>query len=187
MKQKKIISLPTNQSKIYRQILAFMNFLLNLTPQEQDVLAEIIRLDDEYEVLSVDKRAKFILSTEMRKEMRLKIGVGEKQFNILLGKLKKKTLFGTPLLDDKGVLHPELKFKPDSDGFKFEVNFVMTAVKPVQESLMTPKDLGPVTTEKVIEELQKLNTPPQEYKYDAAKAPIIEEETFEFSLTPPND
>ena len=47
MKQKKIISLPTNPTKIYRQILAFMNFMLNLTPQERDVLAELIRLDNE--------------------------------------------------------------------------------------------------------------------------------------------
>ena len=27
MRQRKVISLPTNQSKIYRQILAFMNFM----------------------------------------------------------------------------------------------------------------------------------------------------------------
>lgn len=180
MKQKKIISLPTNQSKIYRQILAFMNFLLNLTPQEQDVLAEIIRLDDEYEPLPIEKRAKFILSTEMRKEMRLNLKIEEKQFNILLGKLKKKTLFGTPLLDDRGVLHSELKFKPDSDGFKFEVNFVMTTSKEVT--------LPPITTTPVNNpNLNTPTTPPDVYKYDAAKAPILEEETFEFSLTPPND
>jgi len=57
---KKIITLPTNDSKIYKQILAFLNFMLELTPQEREVLSELIRLNQEYEALPEDKRAKFI-------------------------------------------------------------------------------------------------------------------------------
>jgi len=126
MKQRKVISLPTNQNKIYKQILAFMNFMLNLTPQERDVLAEIIRLDNEYAALPEEKRAKFILSTDMRKEMRELVKIEEKQFNVIISRLKKKLLFNKPLIDDNNLLHQELRYKPDQDGFRIEVNLVMT-------------------------------------------------------------
>jgi len=190
MMQRKVISLPTNQNKVYRQILAFMNFMLNLTPQERDVLAEIIRLDNEYEALPVEKRAKFILSTDMRKEMREALVMEEKQFNVVISRLKKKLFFGKPLLDDKNILHPELKYKPDSEGFKIEINFVMTAA-PITSQ---PK----VTEELVEEELgnevsnQESNqvsdqVPPVEYKHDASKAPVIEEEEFDFTISSPDE
>lgn len=198
MKQKKIISLPTNGNKIYRQILAFMNFLLNLTPQERDVLAEIIMLDNEYEALPVEKRAKFILSTDMRKEIREKLNIEEKQFNVILSRLKspKKSFMGRSILDENNILHPELKFKPDEDGFKFEVNFVMTVVN-------TPaKEFTQELEEQMIEKQEEENTfideqiwpqptepttTPTEYKYDASKAPVIEEEDWDISIAPPNE
>jgi hypothetical protein len=175
MKQRKVISLPSNEKKIYRQILAFMNFMLNLTLQERDVLAELIRLDNEYEALPPDKRGKFILSTDMRKEIREELGMEEKQFNVVLSRLKstKKVFMGRPLIDENNIMHPELKFKPDNDGFKFEVNLVMTAIKPstpqpIQEEIVTTPSTTP--------------TPPTEYKYDASKAPILEEEDFDIDL-----
>jgi hypothetical protein len=198
MKQKKIISLPTNGNKIYRQILAFMNFLLNLTPQERDVLAEIIMLDNEYEALPVEKRAKFILSTDMRKEIREKLNIEEKQFNVILSRLKspKKSFMGRSILDENNILHPELKFKPDEDGFKFEVNFVMTVVntpakeftqeleeqmieKQEEENTFIDEQIWPQSTEPT--------TTPTEYKYDASKAPVIEEEDWDISIAPPNE
>ena len=190
MKQQKIISLPTNQSKIYRQILAFMNFMLNLTPQERDILAELIRLDNEYEALPQDKRAKFILSTDMRKEIRESLNMEEKQFNVILSRLKsdKKSFMGKPLIDDKNVIHPELKFKPDDQGFRFEVNFVMT-------TLQTPPKLSEEQTVEIPQET-KVETPEQEaitatapieYKHDASQAPVIEEEEFDIWLDLPNE
>jgi len=175
MKQRKVISLPSNEKKIYRQILAFMNFMLNLTLQERDVLAELIRLDNEYEALPPDKRGKFILSTDMRKEIREELGMEEKQFNVVLSRLKstKKVFMGRPLIDENNIMHPELKFKPDNDGFKFEVNLVMTAIKP---STPTP------TQEEIVTTPSTTPTPPTEYKYDASKAPILEEEDFDIDL-----
>ena len=77
---KKIITLPTNDSKIYKQILAFLNFMLELTPQEREVLSELIRLNQEYEALPADKRAKFILSTDMRKEIRELLEIEEETY-----------------------------------------------------------------------------------------------------------
>lgn len=88
---KKIITLPTNDSKIYKQILAFLNFMLELTPQEREVLSELIRLNQEYEALPEDKRAKFILSTDMRKEIRELLEIEEKHFNGIISRLKKKS------------------------------------------------------------------------------------------------
>jgi hypothetical protein len=196
MKQKKIISLPTNEGKIYRQILAFMNFMLNLTPQERDVLAEVIKLDNEYEALPPEKRGKFILSTDMRKEIREALNIEEKQFNVILSRLKspKKSFMGKALIDDNNIIHPELKFKPDQDGFRFEVNFVMTAITPKPFTQQLDKEIMEKNEEdsKFIEE-QIWSAPvaspttPTEYQYDAAKAPVIEEEDWGISIAPPND
>jgi hypothetical protein len=141
------------------------------------VLAELIRLDNEYEALPSDKRGKFILSTDMRKEIREELGMEEKQFNVVLSRLKstKKVFMGRPLIDENNIMHPELKFKPDNDGFKFEVNLVMTAIKPstpqpIQEEIVTTPTTTPTPT------------PPTEYKYDAAQAPVLEEEDFDIDL-----
>jgi hypothetical protein len=200
MKQKKVISLPTNEGKVYRQILAFMNFMLNLTPQERDVLAEVIKLDNEYEALPAEKRGKFILSTDMRKEIRDSLNIEEKQFNVILSRLKstKKSFMGKPIIDDNNIIHPELKFKPDQDGFKFEVNFVMTTLTTPAPVKQFTEELEEELTEKQEEENkfieEQLWTPasepittPTEYKHDAAKAPVLEEEDWDISITPPNE
>jgi len=172
MKQRKVISLPTNSTKIYRQVLAFMNFMLNLTPQERDVLAELVSLNNEYEALPEDKRAKFILSTDVRKEIREDLDIPEKQFNVIISKLRKKTMFGKPLINENNVLHSELQFKPDNDGFRIEVNLVMTTT---------------VKKEKVKEEVKEEKLPPKEYKHDATKAPVIEEKEFDFTIDIPDE
>lgn len=200
MKQKKIISLPTNQEKIYRQILAFMNFMLNLTPQERDVLAELIKLDNEYEALPPDKRAKFILSTDMRKEIREKLSIEEKQFNVILSRLKnpKKSFMGKALIDENNIIHPELKFKPDQDGFKFEVNFVNTITIPKPSKTFT-EELNENIIEKHKEETQvltqQLDIVMEHAKaavnatrdIDASKAPVIIEEDFDITINLPDE
>jgi hypothetical protein len=194
MKQRKIISLPSNQSKIYKQILAFMNFMLNLTPQERDVLAEIIKLDNEYSMLPEDKRAKFILSTDMRKEIRDLVKLEEKQFNVIISRLKKKLLFNRALLDDNNILHPELRYKPDEEGFKIEINFVMTSVQP--QPAQKPTFTDTLSKEIVSQQAQAVEefvmsgepaTPPVEYKHDAAKAPVLEEEEFDITIELPDE
>jgi hypothetical protein len=169
-----------------------MNFMLNLTPQERDVLAEIIRLDNEYSMLPEDKRAKFILSTDMRKEIRELVKTEEKQFNVLISRLKKKLLFNRPLLDDNNILHPELRYKPDSEGFKIEINFVMTSVQPqpAQEPAFTDK-LGEEIVNQQAQAVENFvisgepSAPPVEYKHDAAQAPVIEEEDFDITIELP--
>jgi hypothetical protein len=183
MKQKKVISLPTNSQKIYRQILAFMNFMLNLTPQERDILAEFIRLNNEFEALPLDKRIKFILSTDVRKDICTSLSMEAKQFNVVLSRLKKKTFAGKLLLDDATGIHSELCFKPDEEGFRFEINFVMTQIPIVNKPTQ-------VMEVKEIEEEVMVNNeapqPPVEYQHDASKAPVIEEEDWDIEIEVPN-
>lgn len=198
MKQKKIISLPTNPSKIYRQLLAFMNFMLNITPQERNVLSELIRLDHEYQALPQDKRGKFILSTDMRKEIREELKIEEKQFNVIISRLKKKLVMGKALLGEDNSIHPELLFQPDHEGFKIEVNFVNTITAPTPSKTFN-EELDEQIMEKHNEETQQIT---QELDMamehakaavnasrdiDASKAPVLEEEDFGITLTLPDE
>jgi hypothetical protein len=176
-----------------------MNFMLNLTPQERDVLAELIRLDNEYEALPDDKRAKFILSTDMRKEIRDNLTMEEKQFNVILSRLKsdKKAFMGMALLSDQNVIHPQLRFKPDQDGFQFEVNLIMTTIPPTTKTFTEELDEG--IMEKHAEETafitKELDSAMEHAKaavnaerdIDASKAPVIEEEQFDFTINPVNE
>jgi hypothetical protein len=198
MKQKKIISLPTNKNKIYRQILAFMNFMLNITPQERDVLAELIRLDNEYAALPQDKRGKFILSTDMRKEIREDLAIEEKQFNVIISRLKKKLLFNKPLLGDDNSIHQELLFKPDEQGFRIEVNFVNTITPPKPKTFTEELDQQIIEkdTEFITQELDKAHDIIMEHAkaavnaskdIDASKAPVLEEEEFDISINLPDE
>lgn len=190
MKQRKVISLPTDEGKIYRQILAFMGFMLNITPQERDVLAELIRLDNEYSALPQEKRGKFILSTDIRKEIRTALKIEEKQFNIIISRLKKKTFVGKPLLGENNEIHKDLLFTPDEDGFRIEVNLVMTAVKPksftqeLDEAIMEKhEEESSALRENMAAAVETLK-PPTEYQHDASQAPVIEEEDFDITIQP---
>jgi hypothetical protein len=195
MKQKKVISLPTNEKKIYRQILAFMNFMLNITPQERDVLAELIKLDNEYSALPQDKRGKFILSTDMRKEIREDLNIEEKQFNVIISRLKKKTLMNKALLGEDNSIHPELLFTPDQEGFRIEVNFVNTVTKPKnfneeldEQILNKHKEETKFITKELNSVMEHAKAAVNASKdIDASKAPIIEEEDFDITIDLPNE
>ncbi len=198
MKQKKIISLPTNPSKIYRQLLAFMNFMLNITPQERNVLAELIRLDHEYQALPQDKRGKFILSTDMRKEIREELKIEEKQFNVIISRLKKKLVMGKALLGEDNSIHPELLFQPDHEGFRIEVNFVNTITTPTPSKTFNEEldeqivNIHQEETEQITQELDMAMEHAKaavnaSRDIDASKAPVIEEEDFGITLTLPDE
>lgn len=135
-----IINIPTNTTLIYRQILAFMNFLMGATEQEREVLAELIVLNHEYEPLPVDKRAKFILSTDMRKEVRAKLNIEEKQYNGLILRLKKVKYLGKPVLSQEGIVNENLLFKPDEKGLQIQINMIMSNQPLRREEEKTTED-----------------------------------------------
>tara|TARA_R110000868_G_scaffold64652_3_gene194182 strand:- start:1575 stop:2105 length:531 start_codon:yes stop_codon:yes gene_type:complete len=155
--EKKIITLPTNDSKIYRQILAFMNFMMNITNQEREVLAELVKLNHDYEALPEKIRAKFILSTDMRKEIREFLDIEEKQFNGIISRLKKKDYFGAPILNDDNIIHQGLLFKPDKEGFRIEINLVNTVV-PIKKKEKEEEKVEP-TEETIVDASKKMATP----------------------------
>jgi hypothetical protein len=175
-----------------------MNFMLNITPQERNVLAELIKLDHEYIALPQDKRGKFILSTDMRKEIREELKIEEKQFNVIISRLKKKLVMGKPLLGDDNSIHPELLFSPDEEGFRIEVNFVNTITTPTPSKTFT-EELDEKVMEKHKEDTefitQQLDMAMEHAKaavnasrdIDASKAPVLEEEDFGITINLPDE
>jgi hypothetical protein len=172
--------------------------MLNITPQERDVLAELIRLDNEYAALPQDKRGKFILSTDMRKEIREELEIEEKQFNVIISRLKKKLLFNKPLLGDDNSIHQELLFTPDEQGFRIEVNFVNTITPPKPKTFTEELDeqILAKDTEVITQELNKTHDIIMEHAkaavnasrdIDASKVPVLEEEEFDISINLPDE
>lgn len=153
MEQKKIISLPTNETKIYRQILAVLNFILKLTAQEIEVLAELVKLDNEYEALPQAKRAKFLLSTDMRKEIREYLDIEEKQFNVILSKLRNKIVLGKPIIGENNEIHPAVKVNPDKEGFTLEIHLVNTVTN--KEQSVAPTEESEVISKKETDEIEE--------------------------------
>lgn len=150
--QKKVISISTNNNIIYKQILSILNFSLNLTSQERDILAEIIKLNNKYIVLPEEDRVKFIFCIESRKEMMEAVGLKQQRFYNLIGRLKQKTLSGKPLLDENNFLHPSLFFSLDNEGFQIEINLVNTKV---EESIKEIKQNIEENQEEVKEEIKE--------------------------------
>jgi len=144
-----VITLETNDSKIYKQILAFLGFMLDITPQEREVLADLIKLNHEYEALPEEKRAKFILSTDMRKEIREALEIEEKQFNGIIGRLKKKDYMESPILDENNVINPQLLFKPDEDGFEIKISLLNATEKKVEQKTKQKQVVEEVSEEAV--------------------------------------
>ena len=181
--EKKILSLPTNENKIYSQVLVFLNFMLNLSDQERNVLAQIIRLNNEYESLPAVKRAKFILSTDMRKEMCDVLDINISHFAVVLSGIKKKTFLGKNLILDKdNVVHPYLMFKPDEEGFKIEVIINKVDTLPIQEEKESNNDL------KDIEEVNDSNINTEKERpliNSGAEGTYVEGEGLEIVLTNP--
>ena len=183
--EKKIISIPTNESKIYKQILFFLNSILELTSQERDVLAEIIQLDNEYEILPEEKRGKFILSSEMREEILTRINVkNARHLSVIIHKLKKKTFLNNQIvLSENNIVHPYLKFKPDSDGFKIEVSFVKTIVD--EKKVVTPTPISTsvdISTDEQLTTVEELSDP-----IIPGKDNVIEEVNFNIELVAPEE
>jgi hypothetical protein len=175
-----------------------MNFMLNITPQERNVLAELIRLDHEYQALPQDKRGKFILSTDMRKEIREELKIEEKQFNVIISRLKKKLVMGKALLGEDNSIHPELLFQPDHEGFRIEVNFVNTITTPTPSKTFNEEldeqivNIHQEETEQITQELDMAMEHAKaavnaSRDIDASKAPVIEEEDFGITLTLPDE
>ena len=133
-----VINLPYNERLIHRQIVKFMNFAMDLTNQEQLVLAKLIEYNINYAALDPLKRAKFILSTSIKKEMCDSLKMKSTAFSQILHRLKKKKFFNNNILDDDGVLKERVIIVPDNEGVTINISFRndlrSNAKKEVKES-----------------------------------------------------
>ena len=92
----------------------------------------------------------------------------------------------------------QLRFKPDQDGFQFEVNLIMTTIPPTADKPAQTfnEELDQQIMERHSEETafitKELDSAMEHAKaavnaindIDASKAPIIEEEQFDFTISP---
>lgn len=120
----KIISIPTNGKRFYRQFLEVLRSvppISKLRPKELDVLAEIMYQNDKYKDLDIDVRYTMIFSTKIRIEMRDNVKIGEDSFNNNLSILRKlkilskgnqlNSFLDTVIFDDNYNLNFEFKNK----------------------------------------------------------------------------
>lgn len=158
------IQLPTNEDKFHEQILGFFNFGIGLTPQELKVLAKIISLNLEYKELPEEKRIKYIFSSEVRKEVCQELKISAQNFNNILTRLKKKTFFSTPVLDEDYKVPKALLIETPKDKFSIVIDFL-----PDHELLSTKSNPDtPDKTEveiapKIEEEEKEQKVQPKEY------------------------
>lgn len=125
------IDLPYTDKKIYRQVVAFLNFALNLTNQEQSVLAKLIEYNIEYKSLEEHKRAKFILSTSIKKEMYTTLEMKSVAFTQVINRLKKKKFFGSVILSEEGIVNSLLIIEPSDRGLSMNINLHPSSKKAI--------------------------------------------------------
>ena len=92
----------------------------------------------------------------MRKETRELLQLEEKHFNGVISRLKKKKFLGKPILNEKNIIHSELLFKPDSEGFRIEITLKNTPnVSYQKKSVELPPEEEPEQVEVTIDLPQK--------------------------------
>ena len=122
----KVINIPTNNDIIYRQILEFLLVGSKFSDQEKDVIAEYIKLNNDYSALPVERRIKFLFSSDVRKEVADKLGMTDaNQVSTVISKIKKKDYLGAKIFAEDNSIMKELLISPDNNqGFQININFI---------------------------------------------------------------
>ena len=128
------LQVPTNKNKIYDQFLAIINFLIYendkgntklspLTNKELSVLAAVMYYNDKYRKLPQPERSEYIMSTDVRKKIRNKLGLKANHLNNIIARLKQKYYLGQPVLNN-AQLASTLDIYLDSDiSIEFKLNY----------------------------------------------------------------
>jgi|TARA_R110000851_G_scaffold36063_3_gene94395 hypothetical protein len=121
----RVINIPTNNEIIHRQVLEFLLVGSDFSPQEKDVIAEYIKLNDDFSALPIERRLKFIFSSDIRKEVAEKLGMTDaNQVSTVISKIKKKDYLGSAIFDEDNKIMDALLFKPgNNEGFQVTINF----------------------------------------------------------------
>jgi len=177
------LALPFVGGQVYRQVVAFLNFSLNLSPQEQLVLAKLIEYNIEYSSIEENKRAKFILSTEIRQEIYRDLGMKSTAFSQVLKRLKTKKFFGKEILSESGVLNKTLIIEPSEEGI--ELGLILTRKEePAKAVYPTPTPIPkptPSVPEEIIDEVLPIK---EEQEIESVAKPAHSIGGFEFPKVP---
>tara|TARA_R110000751_G_scaffold1232_3_gene4721 strand:+ start:206 stop:844 length:639 start_codon:yes stop_codon:yes gene_type:complete len=128
------LQVPTSKDRIYNQFLAIINFLIYevdkdttkpspLTNKELSVLAAIMYYNDRYRKLPQPERSEYIMSTDIRKKIRVKLELKANHLNNIIARLKQKYYLGAPVLNNS-QLAPTLDIYLDNNiSIEFKLNY----------------------------------------------------------------
>ncbi len=128
------LQVPTNKDKIYDQFLAIINFLIYeedkgstklspLTNKELSALAAVMYYNDKYRKLPQPERSEYIMSTDIRKKIRSRLGLKANHLNNIIARLKQKYYLGEPVLNNS-QLASTLDIYLDTDiSIEFKLNY----------------------------------------------------------------
>jgi hypothetical protein len=166
---KRYIEIPTNENLIYRHIIEFLLIGTSYSNQEKDVLAEFIKLSNDYSALPVDKRNKFIFSQEMKKEVAVKLGMKEwRQVSTVISTIKSKDLYGLKVIDDDNNILESLLIKPDLNvgSYNIIINFTKSNLK-IQNEQTSTNDISGQENEGDNDSIEALKLAPIDLKNES--------------------
>jgi len=88
----KNVTIPTDESKFYRQYLEILNPIINLRGKELDVLAELLFHNNRLKDIPEDLRWKLIFEADTKTSIRDKLNLSEASLNNNLTGLRKKRI-----------------------------------------------------------------------------------------------
>jgi len=128
------LQVPTSKDKIYDQFLAIINFLIYekdkssaklspLTNKELSVLAAVMYYNDKYRKLPQPERSEYIMSTDVRKKIRYKLGLKANHLNNIIARLKQKYYLGQPVLSNAQLASTLDIYLDDDISIEFKLNY----------------------------------------------------------------
>lgn len=152
------LQVPTNKDRIYDQFLAIINFLIYeddkgnaklspLTNKELSVLAAVMYYNDKYRNLPQPERSEYIMSTDVRKKIRNKLGLKANHLNNIIARLRQKYYLGQAILKN-AQLASTLDIYLDNDiSIEFKLNYAELPKEPESSNPEPIEEVQPETRE----------------------------------------
>jgi hypothetical protein len=141
------LKVPTSKDKIYIQFLRIVNFLIYdksesgeinrspLTNKELDVLASMMYYNDKYRKLPEKERAEYIMSSDVRKKIRSKVGIKANHLNNVISRLKTKNYMGASILEEGKICQALNIYLDEDTTVEFNLSYEQEKTnQPVQET-----------------------------------------------------
>ena len=102
----KKVTIPTDESKFYRQYLEILNPIIKLRGKELDVLAELLFHNTRLKDIPNNLRWKLIFDQDNKTAIRQKLNLSEASLNNNLSALRKKGIIRKNRIPDSFLIHP---------------------------------------------------------------------------------